>query len=56
MAVERKPIFHREVLRQQVSSLSLPEQPGTWQPKLQHLANLLAFGRADGLKETALLP
>jgi hypothetical protein len=56
MAVESKPLFHPEVLRQQVRAFSLPEQAGVWQPKLQHWANLIASGRADGFKETALLP
>jgi len=56
MAVESKPLFHPEVLRQQVRSFNLPEQTGTWQPKLQHWADLIVSGRADGFKETALLP
>src|ERR1019366_5492191 len=29
---------------------------GDWQPKLQHWAGLIASGRADDLKDTALLP
>ena len=56
MAVESKPLFHPEVLRQQVRSFKLPEQTAAWQPKLQHWASLIASGRADELKETALLP
>src|SRR5208283_3044598 len=55
MAVESKPLFHPEVLRQQVRSFNLPEQTAAWQPKLQHWAGLIASGRADGFKETALL-
>ena len=56
MAVESKPLFHPEVLRQQVRSFNLPEQTAVWQPKLQHWAGLITSGRADGFKETALLP
>ncbi len=56
MAVESKPLFHPEVLRQQVRSFNLPEQTAAWQPKLQHWANLIGSGRADQFKETALLP
>src|ERR1035438_9886206 len=56
MALESKPLFHPEVIRQQVRSFSLPERMGDWQPKLQHWAGLIASGRADDFKETALLP
>jgi hypothetical protein len=56
MAVESKPLFHPEVLRQQVRSFNLPDQTGAWQPKLQHWADLITSGRADAFKETALLP
>src|ERR1035441_9825373 len=56
MALESKPLFHPEVLRQQVRTFSLPERMGDWQPKLQHWAGLIASGRADDFKETALLP
>jgi hypothetical protein len=56
MAVESKPLFHPEVLRQQVRSFNLPEQTATWQPKLQHWAELIISGRADAFKETTLLP
>ena len=56
MAVASKPLFHPEVPRQQVRSLNLPEQTVVWQPKLQHWAGLIASGRADDAKETALLP
>ena len=37
-------------------SFNLPERVGAWQPKPQHWAGLLASGRADTFKETALLP
>src|ERR1043165_3727952 len=56
MAVESKPLFHPEVLRQQVRSFNLPGRVAEWQPKLQHWAGLIASGRADDFKETALLP
>ena len=56
MALESKPLFHPEVLRQQVRAFNLPERVGEWQPKLQHWAGLIASGRADDFKETALLP
>ena len=56
MAVESKPLFHPEVMRQQVRSFNLPESVGDWQPKLQHWAGLISSGRADEFKETALLP
>jgi hypothetical protein len=56
MALESKPLFHPEVIRQQVRSFSLPEQLAQWQPKIHHWAGLIASGRADDFKETALLP
>ena len=56
MAVESKPLFHPEVLRQQVRSFNLPDQTAAWQPKLQHWADLITSGRADQFKESELLP
>ncbi|MCX6927946.1 MAG: hypothetical protein NT154_32765, partial [Verrucomicrobia bacterium] len=56
MAVESKPLFHPEVLRQQVWSFLLPEETAAWQPKLQHWAELITSGRADEFKESELLP
>src|ERR1039457_1371616 len=56
MAVESKPLFHPEVLRQQVRSFNLPEQTAAWQPKLKHWAGLITSGRADQFKESELLP
>src|ERR1019366_6443489 len=56
MALESKPLFHPEVLRQQVRAFNLPERVADWQPKLQHWAGLIASGRADDFKKTALLP
>ena len=51
MALESKPLFHPEVLRQQVRAFNLPEQTGAWQPKLQHWAGLVTSGRADQFKD-----
>jgi hypothetical protein len=56
MAVESKPLFHPEVMRQQVRSFNLPEHVPAWQPKLQQWANFIGSGRADEFKETELLP
>ena len=56
MALESKPLFHPEVIRQQVRSFNLPVPVAEWQPKVQHWATLIASGRADDFKETALLP
>ena len=56
MALESKPLFHPEVIRQQVRAFNLPERVVDCQPKLQRWAGLIASGRADDLKETELLP
>lgn len=56
MAIESKPLFHPEVMRQQVRSFKLPERLEGTNPKLQHWADLIASGRADDFKETDLLP
>jgi hypothetical protein len=56
MALESKPLFHPEVLRQHVRAFSLPAHVAALQPKLDHWADLIASGQADELKETALLP
>jgi hypothetical protein len=56
MALESKPLFHPEVLRQQVRAFNLPERVADWQPKLQHWAELIFSGRADDFKKSALLP
>ena len=56
MALESKPLLHPEVIRQQVRSFVLPERAKDWQPKLQDWATLISSGRADELRETALLP
>ena len=56
MAVESKPLFHPEVIRQPVRAFKLPGHVTALQPKLTHWAELIASGQADQLKETALLP
>ena len=56
MALESKPLFHPEVLRQQVRAFNLPERVADWQPKIQEWASLITSGRADDFKESALLP
>src|SRR5438552_4070173 len=56
MAVESKPLFHLEVIRQHVRSFKLPERVEGLKPNLQHRAELIASGRADDFKETDLLP
>jgi hypothetical protein len=56
MAVESKPLFHPEVMRQQVRAFILPERVAAWQPKLRHWADFIGSGRADEFKETELLP
>jgi len=33
MALESKPLFHPEVLRQQVRAFNLPERVANWQPR-----------------------
>ena len=55
MAVESKPLFHPEVIRQQVRAFNLPERAGDWAPKLQYWAGLIASGRADDFKQATLL-
>jgi len=56
MALESKPLFHPEVLRQQVRAFSLPERVENSLTGLRHWADLVGSGRADDFKETALLP
>jgi len=56
MAVESRPLFHPEVIRQQVRSFNLPERVQTSRAELQHWADLLASGRAGDFKESDLLP
>lgn len=56
MALETKPLFNRELVRQQVRTLALPDTVEAARPRLQHWAALISSGQADTLKETALLP
>lgn len=56
MAIESKPLFHPEVIRQQVRTFHLPERVEAFRPTLQHWADLLASDRAHDFKETDLLP
>jgi hypothetical protein len=56
MAVESKPLFHPDVIRQQVRAFHLPERVETHRPALQRWADLLASGRADTFKASDLLP
>jgi hypothetical protein len=46
MALESKPLFEPEVIRQQVRAFTLPERVADWAPKLQHWAGLIASARA----------
>lgn len=48
MAVETKPLFNPELVRQQVHAFTLPDSVESARPRLQHWA--------DTFKETALLP
>jgi hypothetical protein len=54
MAVESKPLFHPEVIRQHLRSFVLPEAVD--RSRLKHWADLIASGQANKMKETDLLP
>lgn len=56
MAIESKPLFHPEVLRQQVRAFDPQNGLDDGLPTLRHWADLITSGRADDFKETALLP
>ena len=56
MAVETKPLFSPELVRQHVHHFTLPDSVETARPRLQHWADLISSGKADTFKETALLP
>ena len=56
MAVETKPLFHPEVIRQQLAAFALPAAAEAAQAKLQHWASLISTGKADTINEKALLP
>ena len=49
MAVETKPLFHPEVMRQQVRSFNLPERVTASQPKLRQWADLIASSKCRPL-------
>jgi len=56
MAVESKPLFHPEVIRQHLRNFVLPASVEDSRPRLSHWADLINSGQADQLKETELLP
>jgi hypothetical protein len=56
MAVETKPLFNPELVRQHVHAFTLPQAAAVAQARLAHWAELIASGKADTFKETALLP
>ena len=56
MAVESKPLFHPEVIRQHLRSFVLPESMAASRVTLKQWADLILSGRADKIKETSLLP
>lgn len=56
MAVETKPLFSPELVRQQIQHFTLPDSVQAAMPRLQHWADLIISGKADNFKETALLP
>lgn len=56
MAVETKPLFHPQALRERLRAFTLPPAVDDARPKLQHWANLISSGKADQFKETELLP
>ncbi len=56
MAVESKPLFHPEVVRQQLRSFNLPESVADSMPKLEQWAGKISSGHADQLNEKELLP
>lgn len=56
MAVESKPLFHPEVIRQHLRHFTLPESVTDFLPKLQSWADLISSGKANSLNEKQLLP
>ena len=56
MALESKPLFHPEVIRQHLHGFSLPPSVDAVRPRLQYWAERISSGWADKQKETALLP
>lgn len=56
MAVESKPLFNPGVVHEQLRSFAPPAALEDLQTPLKHWAELIASGKADAIKETALLP
>lgn len=56
MAVESKPLFHPGVVHEQLRSFVSPTALEDVKTTLKHWADLIASGKADSIKETALLP
>jgi methylase of polypeptide subunit release factors len=56
MAVESKPLFHPEVIRQHLRHFTLPDSVAAFQPKLEQWAEKITSGAADALNEKQLLP
>ena len=56
MAVESKPLFHPGIIHEQLRSFAPPVALEDLQTPLKHWADLIASGKADSIKETALLP
>lgn len=56
MAVESKPLFHPEVVRQYLNMFTLPESVAASLPKLEQWADKISSGHADKLNEKELLP
>jgi methylase of polypeptide subunit release factors len=56
MAVESKPLFHPEVIRQHLRMFSMPDSVAAFLPKLHDWADLISSRKADALNEKQLLP
>lgn len=56
MPLSLKPLFDPEIVRQRLLAFTLPDSVDVARPRLQHWADLIASGKADAHKETALLP
>ena len=56
MAVESKPLFHPEVIRQHLRHFELPATVELARPKLTQWAEKISSGAADKLNEKQLLP
>jgi len=56
MASELKPLFNPEIVRQRLLAFTLPDSLEAARPRVRHWGDLIASGKADAIKETALLP